>query len=224
MPLREPGSRLSHDAIDDANSYMLAAAVRQAGAIAYRVGITSDDPADFADALSDQLVRADLVVTSGGVSKGEYDVVKAVLSERGTVWFGGVRMQPGKPQGFGRVGEDGTPIFALPGDPVSAYVSCSCSCCPALRRLMGRTPYRRLPSRARLTAPMRSALGKEQYARAGALLRQLRAGAWSGSGGTRYAPARGPVGRGNALIVVPEDVDHLAEGRAGRRAAADRDY
>ena len=73
--LREPGTGLDHDSIYDANSYMLAAAARAAGAIAYRVGIVSDDPQEFSDALSDQLVRADLVVTSGGVSKGQYDVV-----------------------------------------------------------------------------------------------------------------------------------------------------
>ena len=64
------------------------AAARAAGAIAYRVGIVSDDPTAFSDALSDQLVRADLVVTSGGVSKGAYDVVKEVLSALGTVSFG----------------------------------------------------------------------------------------------------------------------------------------
>src|SRR6476661_1880328 len=88
--LREPGTALGHDSVYDANSYMLAAAARTAGAIAYRVGIVSDDPNDFSDALSDQLVRADLVVTSGGVSKGAYDVVKEVLSELGTVSFGEV--------------------------------------------------------------------------------------------------------------------------------------
>ena len=125
------------------NSYLLAAAVRAAGAIAYRVGIVPDEPAAFLDALSDQLVRADLVVTSGGVSQGDYDVVKEALAPLGTVWFGGVAMQPGKPQGFGFVGEDGearVPIFTLPGNPVSSYVSFQVFVLPALRRMMGRTP------------------------------------------------------------------------------------
>ena len=118
-----PAPPLGHDSIYDGNSFLLAAAARQAGAIAYRVGIVSDEPRAFIDALSDQLVRADLVVTSGGVVKGDYDVVKEALSALGTVWFGGVAMQPGKPQGFGIVGEDATPIFTLPGNPVSSYVS-----------------------------------------------------------------------------------------------------
>ena len=102
--LREPGTPLGHDSIYDGNSFLLAAAARRAGAIAYRVGIVPDEPRAFLDALHDQLVRADLVVTTGGVSQGDFDVVKEALAPLGTVWFGGVAMQPGKPQGFGLVG------------------------------------------------------------------------------------------------------------------------
>ena len=136
--LREPGSDLGHDSIYDGNSYLLAASARRAGAIAYRVGILPDEPRAFMDALSDQLVRADLVVTSGGVSMGDFDVVKEALAPLGTVWFGGVGMQPGKPQGFGVVGEDETPIFTLPGNPVSSYVSFETFVLPAIRKLMGK--------------------------------------------------------------------------------------
>ena len=112
--------------------------MRAHGGIAYRVVASSDDPAAFSEALSDQLVRADLVITSGGVSKGTHDVVKEVLSELGTVEFIEVAMQPGKPQGFGFVGEDQTPIFTLPGNPVSAYVSFEMFVVPALHKLTGR--------------------------------------------------------------------------------------
>ncbi|MGZ5400761.1 MAG: molybdopterin molybdotransferase MoeA, partial [Nocardioides sp.] len=73
--LREPGTELGPDSIYDGNSWLLAASARRAGAIAYRVGIVPDEPRAFLDALSDQLVRADLVVTSGGVSQGDFDVV-----------------------------------------------------------------------------------------------------------------------------------------------------
>ncbi len=161
--LREPGAALGHDSVYDANSYMIAAAVRSAGAIAYRVGIVSDDPTEFEDALSDQLVRADLVVTSGGVSKGAYDVVKEVLSRLGTVSFGEVAMQPGKPQGFGFVGEDATPILTLPGNPVSSYVSFEVFVLPALRRMMGRLPYRRPTVRALCSQGFSSAPEREQF-------------------------------------------------------------
>jgi molybdopterin molybdotransferase len=210
--LRDPGGRLSHDTIYDSNSYMLAASVRQAGAIAYRVGIVSDDPAEFADALSDQLVRADLVVTSGGVSKGEYDVVKETLSRTGTVWFGEVAMQPGKPQGFGFVGEDRIPIFTLPGNPVSSYVSYQLFVLPAIRRLMGRTPYTRPRVRMRLEGALSSSPGKEQYARA---LVHRATEAWRDV----VSPVGGPgshllgdLSAANALIAVPADVEHLEDG------------
>jgi molybdopterin molybdotransferase len=220
--LREPGTKLSHDAIYDSNSYMLAAAVREAGAIAYRVGVVSDDPADFSDALSDQLVRADVVVTSGGVSMGEYDVVKEVLAELGTVWFGGVRMQPGKPQGFGHVGEDSTPIFALPGNPVSSYVSFHLFVLPALRRMMGITPYQRPHTIAQLSHPIRSVPGKQQMVRA--------RHEYDGRG-ARVAPVGGhgshllgDLAASNALIVVPEDVESLEAGAMVDVLLLDRPY
>ena len=139
--LRDPGTPLGRDSIYDGNSFLLAAAARRAGAIAYRVGIVPDEPRAFLDALQDQLVRADIVVTSGGVSQGDFDVVKEALRPLGTVWFGPVAMQPGKPQGFGHVGDDRTPIFTLPGNPVSSYVSFEQFVLPAIRKLMGRTPY-----------------------------------------------------------------------------------
>ena len=220
--LRDPGAKLSHDAIYDSNSYMLAAAVRETGAIAYRVGVVSDDPAEFGDALSDQLVRADVVVTSGGVSMGEYDVVKEVLGELGTVWFGGVRMQPGKPQGFGHVGEDETPLFALPGNPVSAYVSFQLFVLPALRRMMGRTPYQRPQTIAQLSHPIRSIPGKRQFVRA--------LHGYDGRG-AHVEPANGhgshllgDLAASNSLVVVPDDVESIEAGAMVDVLLLDRDY
>ena len=144
---------------------MLAAAVRAAGAIAYRVGAVDDNPRSFRKVLSEQLVRADLVVTSGGVSMGEKDVVKETLSALGTVSFDKVAMQPGKPQGFGRVFDEQKPIITLPGNPVSAYVSFEVFVLPAIRRLMGRTPYRRPMVHAVLASDLQSQLGLRQYVR-----------------------------------------------------------
>jgi molybdopterin molybdotransferase len=220
--LREPGQRLSSDAIYDSNSYMLAAAVRAAGAVAYRVGIVPDDPAVFADTLSDQLVRADLVVTSGGVSKGEYDVVKEVLSKLGTVWFGEVKMQPGKPQGFGHVGEDRTPIFALPGNPVSSYVSFELFVLPALRRMTARLPYRRPTTQARVTESFRSSPGKAQYARA-----RYEVG-YDGPTvtvvGGHGSHLLGDLSAANALIAVPTEATVVEAGTSVSVLVLDRDF
>jgi molybdopterin molybdotransferase len=222
--LRDPGGKLSHDTIYDSNSYMLAASVRQAGAIAYRVGIVSDDPTEFADALSDQLVRADLIVTSGGVSKGEYDVVKETLSRTGTVWFGNVAMQPGKPQGFGFVGEDRIPIFTLPGNPVSSYVSYQLFVLPAIRRLMGMTPYNRPRVRIRLEGEIRSAPGKEQYVRG---LVHRAAEGWrdvvSPVGG-HGSHLLGDLSAANALIVVPTDAERLDDGSHVEAILLDQEF
>jgi molybdopterin molybdotransferase len=162
--LRDPGTPLGFDSIYDSNSYLLAAQARAADAIAYRVGIVTDDPHELTSTLSDQLVRADLVVTSGGVSKGDYDVVKEVLSRLGTVQFDEVAMQPGKPQGFGTIGEDSTPIFTLPGNPVSSYISFEVFVLPAIRRMMGKLPYRR-PLVRRLLTMVNPALSKSRRTR-----------------------------------------------------------
>src|SRR4051794_20951756 len=220
--LREPGTALSHDSVYDANSYMIAAAARAAGAIAYRVGIVSDDPSEFRDALSDQLVRADVVVTSGGVSKGAYDVVKEVLSELGTVSFGEVAMQPGKPQGFGFVGEDATPILTLPGNPVSSYVSFEVFVVPAIRRMMGRLPYRRPMMRALCTQDFRSAPGRQQYARARFGIDDR--GAHVTPVGGHGSHLMGDLSDANALIVVPADVTSVQAGTRVQVLVLDRDF
>jgi molybdopterin molybdotransferase len=220
--LREPGTPLGHDSIYDANSYMLAAAARQAGAIAYRVGIVSDDPQEFSDALSDQLVRADIVVTSGGVSKGQYDVVKEVLSELGTVQFGEVAMQPGKPQGFGVVGEDATPIFTLPGNPVSSYVSFEVFVVPAIRKMMGRTPHRRPVVRALCQKGFSSAPNKRQYVRAQFEIDGQ--GAHVTPVGGHGSHLIGDLSEANALIVVPDYVDRVDPGTMVQTMVLDRDF
>jgi molybdopterin molybdotransferase len=208
--LVEPGKPLGRDSVYDANSYLLAAAVRAHGGIAYRVVATSDDPAAFSEALSDQLVRADLVVTSGGVSKGTHDVVKEVLSELGTVKFLEVAMQPGKPQGFGVVGEDETPIFTLPGNPVSAYVSFEMFVAPAIHKLTGRAPVGRGLRTATVTTPMRSMRGKQQLVRASVEL---------GADGVRVTPVGGAgshliagLAQAEALIVLAEGVTRVDQG------------
>ncbi|MGZ4436377.1 MAG: molybdotransferase-like divisome protein Glp [Nocardioidaceae bacterium] len=220
--LREPGTPLGHDSVYDANSYMLAAAARSAGAIAYRVGIVSDDPVAFGDALSDQLVRADLVITSGGVSKGAYDVVKEVLSELGTVSFGEVAMQPGKPQGFGFVGEDATPIITLPGNPVSSYVSFEVFVVPAIRRMMGRLPYRRPMVRALVSQGFSSAPERRQFVRAHFEIDGR--GAHVTPVGGHGSHLMGDLAEANALIVVPEDVTSVTPGSQVQVLVLDRDF
>ncbi|GAA4699394.1 molybdotransferase-like divisome protein Glp [Nocardioides conyzicola] len=220
--LREPGTPLGRDSIYDGNSFLLAAAARRAGAIAYRVGIVPDEPRTFLDALEDQLVRADIVVTSGGVSQGDFDVVKEALRPLGTVWFGSVAMQPGKPQGFGFVGDDRTPIFTLPGNPVSSYVSFEQFVLPAIRKLMGRTPYVRPAVSARLTHAISSPDGREQMVRAEYDVD--RGGASVTPVGGHGSHLIGDLASSNALVVVPADVTAVAAGEQVQVLRLDEEF
>jgi molybdopterin molybdotransferase len=220
--LREPGTHLDYDSIHDGNSYMLAAAVRSAGAIAYRVGAIDDNPRSFRKVLSEQLVRADLVVTSGGVSMGVKDVVKETLSALGTVSFDKVAMQPGKPQGFGRVFDEQKPIITLPGNPVSAYVSFEVFVLPAIRRLMGRTPYRRPMVHAVLASDLRSQSGVRQYVRG--IFEVTHRGAKVTPVQGHGSHLMGALAKSNALIVVGEDETALNLGDTVRTLVLDRPF
>jgi molybdenum cofactor synthesis domain-containing protein len=127
--LSEPGTPLVPGRIWDSNSYMIAALAREAGAVAYRHSGLPDDVAGVLPAITEQLIRADLVITTGGVSMGgTHDVVKAALSELGTVQFRKIAMQPGMPQGFGLIGPDSVPIFFCPGIRSAPMCRSCCSC------------------------------------------------------------------------------------------------
>jgi molybdopterin molybdotransferase len=200
--LREPGQPLGPGQIHDANSTLLASAARAAGASAYRVGSVADEPGAFLETLQDQLSRADLIVTSGGVSQGDFDVVKAALKDR--LWFGDVAMQPGKPQGFGTV--DGVPVFTLPGNPVSAYLSFQLFVLPALRTLQGRHRVVHPLRSARCSKGFGSAYGKRQFVRAA-----YDAGLVAPVGG-HGSHLLGDLAAANALIVVPEETTEVRAG------------
>jgi len=207
--LTEPGTPLVPGQIWDSNSYMLAAAAREAGAVTSRRAVVPDDPAGVLPALEAQLSEADLLVTTGGVSMGgEHDVVKAALRELGTVAFRKVAMQPGMPQGFGTLGEGRVPIFTLPGNPVSAYVSFQLFVRPAIAALQDTGDLRLPVARATLTGPVRSPEGRRSFLRG--VLTGGQVAPLSGQGSHQIAA----LGRANALIVVPEETTRLPEGEA----------
>ncbi|MDH2430480.1 gephyrin-like molybdotransferase Glp [Sphaerisporangium sp. TRM90804] len=208
--LVDPGMPLGPGQIWESNSYTLVAAVRQAGGEAFRRSAVGDDPARFLETLHELLGEADAVITSGGISMGAYEPVKEALSPLGTVRFEKIAMQPGMPQGFGLVGDRQVPIFTLPGNPVSSYVSFMLYVRPALAKMRGLPAGPPATVTATTTRALRSPLGKRSFLR-GVLE------------GERGAPTVAPVhGQGshqlaalagaNALIVVPEDVAEVPEG------------
>ncbi|MFE8008970.1 gephyrin-like molybdotransferase Glp [Streptomyces sp. NPDC057418] len=215
--LVQPGEELTGGRIYDSNSFALTAAARDAGAIAYRVPAVADDAETLRATIEDQLIRADIVVTTGGVSVGAYDVVKEALSSVGDedepgsgIDFRKLAMQPGKPQGFGAIGPDHTPLLALPGNPVSSYVSFELFVRPAIRALMGLDDVHRPTVRASLDVDkaLTSPAGKRQFLR----------GTYDAQSGT-VTPVGGPgshliaaLAQADALIVLPEDVTSAEPG------------
>ncbi|MEV0974841.1 molybdotransferase-like divisome protein Glp [Microtetraspora glauca] len=204
--LAEPGTSLGHGQIWESNSFMLAAAVQEAGGEVFRAGAVTDDPQRFLSALEAQLVRADAVITSGGVSMGAYEPVKEALAPLGKVVFEKVAMQPGMPQGFGVVGDDDVPIFTLPGNPVSSFVSFVLFVEPALRKMRGLPEGPPRTVRATTTAYLRSPAGKRSYLRA--VLSGETVAPVVGQGSHQLAA----LASANALVVVPEEVTELPEG------------
>ncbi|WP_328621250.1 molybdotransferase-like divisome protein Glp [Streptomyces sp. NBC_00354] len=217
--LVQPGESLAAGTIYDSNSFALAAAARDAGAISYRVGAVADDAETLRSTIEDQLIRADLLVTTGGVSVGAYDVVKEALSSVGTAEdepdggrmdFRKLAMQPGKPQGFGTVGPDHTPLLALPGNPVSSYVSFELFVRPAIRALMGLADVNRPSVRAVLKADeaLGSPAGRRQFLRGKYDAESGTVSPVGGSGSHLIAA----LAHADSLMVVPEDVTSVEPG------------
>jgi molybdopterin molybdotransferase len=202
--LVEPGRPLRPGQIYESNSLLLAAAVEDAGGEARRLHFVPDDVDQFLATVRAEVATADLLVTSGGVSAGAYEVVKDAFRGLGTVEFAKVAMQPGGPQGAGTV--DGIPVVTLPGNPVSAFVSFEVFVRPALRRALGHASPDRLHVPARLTGPLRSPAGRRQFLRGrydGGLVSQV-----GGPGSHLVAH----LARANCLVVVPEVVTDLPAG------------
>ncbi|MFZ3451755.1 gephyrin-like molybdotransferase Glp [Arthrobacter sp. 7Tela_A1] len=200
----EPGRPLAPGQIHDANTTLLAVSLREAGAEVMRSRILADSPAEFLTALRDDLARhpVDLILTSGGISKGAYEVVRLALAADG-VEFTSVAMQPGGPQGIGTV--DGVPFLGFPGNPVSALVSFEMFLRPALSALTG------LPAPRRV---LKAVLAEEALSPAGKL--QVRRGQY-GAGTVSLIGGPGShlihaLAASNALVLVPEETEHLPAG------------
>ncbi|WP_314215910.1 gephyrin-like molybdotransferase Glp [Pseudarthrobacter equi] len=199
----EPGQDLPAGKIYDANGTLLEAAMAQAGLDVRRAGISTDDPAELQKLLRSQGADADVIVTTGGVSKGAYEVVRQAM-EGQPVEFLHVAMQPGGPQGIGMF--DGVPFLGFPGNPVSCLVSFEMFLRPALAAVLG-APALRLPVRARLSHPLTSPQRKHQVRR-GNLQPD---GTVRLEGGESSHLVRALAGS-NALVHVPAGVTELAAG------------
>jgi molybdopterin molybdotransferase len=206
--LVQPGQPLGQGQIYDSNGFVLAALLEQAGAQPVPLGTAPDDPRQI-EALLDRAIaeKADLILTSAGVSVGAFDYIRQVIEARGRLDFWKVDMRPGKPLAFGACAD--IPLIGLPGNPVSAFVGCLVFVLPAVRKLAGREAAPAFRQTAILGETIESD-GRESYLRAVIEYRH----------GQRVATLTGHQGSGNmfslvqakALLIVPSGVKSLPSG------------
>jgi molybdopterin molybdotransferase len=205
MPDQSPGP----GQIRDANSYTVAAQVQRYGGVPLLLGVVRDQEALVRQGMREALERrADLIITSGGVSVGDFDLVKRVLATEGEMHFWSLNMKPGRPLAFGVVGE--VPLLGLPGNPVAAMISAELFACPALLEMQGFTGWSRPSVRARLTQPIARKDGRRHYLRVH--LRETESGYEATLTGDQGSGILNSLVQADGLAVIPEDVDHLHVG------------
>jgi molybdopterin molybdotransferase len=210
----EPGTPRRPGQIYDANRFTLRGSIEQCGGEVLDLGIVPDEHAALTARLREAAAMADIVLTSGGVSVGAYDLVKTVLGEIGTIDFWQVAMQPGRPLAFGRIG--GTTFFGLPGNPVASLLAFMLFVRPALWKLAGRRRLMPASWHARATEPLRKRAGRREFKR-GVLV--YRNGDWEvRTTGPQGSGILSSMVSGNCLIVLEEERGDV---RAGERVTVE---
>jgi molybdopterin molybdotransferase len=185
--------------IRDSNSYLLEGAVRTAGAEAYRLGIARDTVESLCERF-DEAKQYDLIITSGGVSVGDFDLVKDVVAEKGHVDFWRINMRPGRPMAFGQIG--GVPLLGLPGNPVSSAVTFELFGRPLIRKLQGHSRLHRPQIEVVVADGLPERTERRQYVRAHVVWQHDRFVAHTT--GNQDSHMLTSLLNANALVIVPE--------------------
>ena len=212
----EPGEKARPGTVFDANGHALSTAIADAGAQTFRVAAVPDERHVLSETIEDQLVRADLILTTGGISHGSGDTVREVLSTLGTVRFDNIAAWPGHILGVGTVGGDdngegGTPIFCLPGDPVSAQVCFEVFVRPALRHMQGWTQLTRPSVKATVDRSWYSPRGRREFVRV-RLVGDPKTGYQAKVMGAPASLLLSALAESNALAIVPESTTNVHTG------------
>jgi molybdopterin molybdotransferase len=209
QPLR-PGK------IRNSNGYLLEAAARQAGAIPHRLGVAHDTIESLREKFS-EAVQYDLILTSGGVSVGDFDLVKDIMAEQGQINFWRINMRPGKPVAFGQIG--GVPLLGLPGNPVSAAVTFELFGRPVIRKLAGHTRLLRPIIDVIVEDGISERVSRRHYVRARVEMREGRFTAHTtGNQGSNITTS---LLNANALLIVPEGGTQIQPGETGKAMMLD---
>ena len=165
--LVEPGQPLKNPSDEyETNSWLLTTAVREVGAVAYRVHSIPDDEAQLQKVIEDQLVRADLIIISGERNDDSFDLISRTLAELGAITTVDLAIEASGRHNFGTIGPDNTPVVTLPGDPIAAYISFELFVRPMIRTMLGAATIHRPSVKAALEKPIASADGMRSYIRA----------------------------------------------------------
>jgi len=197
--------------IRDSNSYLLEAVVRDAGAEPHRLGVASDTVESLREKFR-QALRHDLILTSGGVSVGEFDLVKDILTEQGQMNFWRINMRPGKPVAFGYIGN--IPLLGLPGNPVSTAVTFELLGRPVIRKMQGHTRLFKPQVEVIIADHIQDRSGRRHYVRAHV--------AWNGTHfiahttGNQGSHVMTSLLNANALLIIPENVAEIAPGSTAK--------
>ena len=195
--------------IRDANSYTVAAQVARYGGAPLILGVAHDEEELVRRGIQQALERAvDFIITSGGVSVGDFDLVKQVMDAEGEMHFWSLNMKPGRPMAFGVIG--GIPLLGLPGNPVAAMISTRLFARPALRKMEGFTEWSEPMVRARLTEAIERKDGRRHYLRV--ILQERDAGYEATLTGDQGSGILNSLVQADGLAIIPEDARHLPAG------------
>jgi len=205
--LVEPGKPLAEGRIYSSNSYSIAAQVLRCGGILRLLGIAKDTVSDL-EAKIKEALTADLLLTIGGVSMGDYDLVKDVLAAHGEISFWKVRMKPGKPLAFGMI--KGVPHLGLPGNPVGAMITFEVFARPAILKMMGKTRLAKPTVEVIMEDSARNTDGRRVFARA--VVRKENGRYYARTTSLQSPHTQISMSQANALVIVPEDIDAVKAG------------
>lgn len=204
----EPGTPLQPGQVYDSNRTALRAALTALGVEVIDLGLVRDDRQAIATTLARAGQEADAVISTGGVSVGDFDLVKEVLLQEGSIDFWQVAMKPGKPQAYGKLGR--AAFFGLPGNPVSGLVVFLIVVRPALLKLMGASPEPERQCRLPFRGQYNKRHNRMDFIRG--VVRFAADGAWVETTGPQGSGLLTSMARANALIVLPENPVQLQDG------------
>ena len=221
--LVEPGQALGEDEEYETNSWLLTTAVRETGAVAYRVHTIPDDEEALKDVIEDQLVRADLIIISGERNDDSFDLITRTLSGIGEITTIDLAIESSGRHNYGTIGPDKVPVVTLPGDPIAAYISFELFVRPMIRTMLGASTIHRPSVKAKLEKPVTSPDNQRSYVR-GILSEDGKSITPLGKGDSSAQDEQTTLSDANAFIAVPESVTSLETGAEVTVVVLERRY